>query len=59
MQQHPQLIEVVMRGSAEDTVSGLRGAPDQVEVAVREGAARDEDDAHQCGLPANHGARAV
>lgn len=59
VQQHAQLIEVVVGGAAEDPVPGLGGSRDQVEVAVREGAARDEDDAHQCRLPANHGARAV
>ena len=43
----------------EDAVSRLSGAFHQIQVAVRERAAGDEDDAHQRGRPANHGARAV
>ena len=59
MQQRPQLVEVVVRRTAEDAVSRLSGAFHQIQVAVRERAAGDEDDAHQRGRPANHGARAV
>ena len=59
VQQGAQLVEIMVGRPAQDAVSRLRRPAHQVEVAVGEGAARDEDHAHQRGLPANHGASAV